>query len=577
MAPQDIDAVNTAVNAARTAGASPADMWKVVKSAGWSPDAYVKAVAAQKAIRNVAAPAPADAAAGAGATGDAAAAAAAPAPGVDPSGNSPTGALQAFGHGASMGASDNVGGLVDAIVNRAQDPGSAVDMPTIRARIADRKASRAGFESAHPIAGGALELAGGIMTGGGVNKALASGVERVAGSKAAALLTMKAGQYGRNILRGGAQGTAYGAAVGANDAAPGDTMDGAEMGGLVGAAGGMAFGALAPAGVAAAQKIGGGVQSLYNYASGMLNPAVAARNFASRAPVGINPLLDAMGRAGKTPADLRASLQDANAMGAQDSIATASQPGGSVQQLAKRSVIQPGPGKDIGRAAIADSTAAIRPQIESNIESATGLPVQDSSAEVAQRMAQRKGTSSANYGALPTDPINDPALIQRLDSNPAYRRAHEAYMTAHNSSAERGTEVTPMWSTVVDSQGKSSVELTRAPTQQDLDGISRVVKGQADNAKASARSGTDTSGTSGVETANLGKANSSLLDLVHGTENSASVAPELSAAKTSHRTSSEVIDAMMAGRDTHMAGSNARPYACAGPSTGAKAAAGDCA
>lgn len=552
--PENINAVRARL-AAMDASGEPGDaMWKAVTDSGYTKESYAAALSAARQASPEPATKPAT-----GGTGMSALR------GL----NNAAGTITSGILGPDL-ASKAAGGL-DALWNKIQGrpgnygPEQAAEMRQIQAT-----------QAAHPYLAGAGNVAGMVA-------ATAAPISKLLGP------ALEAGQPIMNTLRGataaGAVGGAYGAANSGAGSVAGVAKDfnkGAAAGGAAGlvaaplmAGGNAALGA-------AADSLEGPLARLRQYATSKLGtgpaaagpmdgsvpplqaapgPPVAPVQGQPAAPVpapqpsqpqrppaspgAVSAVLSQLENDGTSVGALRSRLQQSAGVGKPLSIAEAANPGGNVQGRARAMFTATGPSRAIAKGASDQSVAGAPQRVRSDINTMAGEPGADTQALQASVEGQRAAAAGPAYErAMAQGDLHDPALASMLEDNPSYADAHGRAIAQNNQTASRGSAISPLFG----EDGK----LVRAPNVQDVDmikkGIDSRIYGASgpvmDTAKADAK----------MSLSNLSNARTNLMNVVDP------LAPDYASARGQFGDSTEVANALEAGRDLIMSGRSASPF-----------------
>lgn len=308
------------------------------------------------------------------------------------SGNERYGPVAAVANGISFGTLPNAQAAVDAAANSAMNVVGAGDGSPFSERydktlVAQQDARRA-YRDAHPLANAALEVVGGLASGGALAKGGATLVGRMPNEGLSNIIP--------RMFAGSVEGGAYGAAsgFGGGEGSFENRAKGAGENLLLGAAVGTAAPPIVDAVKAGGRVAGNVVRGFYN-----ANPQGHADEL----------LVRALMRDKRTPEALAAEVRAATGQGQKEFVA-ADAGGKSAQRTLKLAARTPGEFSDTAAEFTANRQAGQSNRLGSYVDDLTGQKADDAFKTEQDILAQRKAAAEPAYDAAykapaPVDPF----------------------------------------------------------------------------------------------------------------------------------------------------------------------------
>jgi hypothetical protein len=338
-----------------------------------------------------------------------------------------TGASQ-VSQGITLGFSDEANAVVDALPSFGASllrklKGDSTARPladgvaAYRDRVAEERARQSLYTEANPGTSVALQMAGGLVTGGaGAVRAAGAGAAR-AGAANAASFGNAAPSLIRRLLQGGAAGAGFGALGGAGASEAG-TLGGVAGDAAAGAAVGGVLGGAAPVAIKSVGMVPRAARA-----------AVGAMRTPTSAPAAVGEsaalrLAKALAADGATPASLRTAAQRAA-----PSEMVADLAGDQTRRLVRGSEAVPSAGASVLRNALDERQAGQADRVQSAITRAFGADDAPDLTEAARRLTDsRKTVSASAYRDAYTLPTGEPrtvsaSLLAPYMDDPIFRTA----------------------------------------------------------------------------------------------------------------------------------------------------------
>ncbi len=304
----------------------------------------------------------------------------------------PVEAGRALTQGVTFGFGDEVGSGIAAGGVVATTDKSLSDLPQVYGEIMeDMKGRREAYSAENPVESLGLEMAGAVGTG-------VAGANKLMGTKAVQTLAANTPRWATASAMGGAEGALYGA----GSADPGSRMQGAAIGGAVGAI-------AAPVAGLLLDKVAGGIQGVMRWAKNSLTKT--PKNEA------IQSIRTALQAEGLDPDD---AIDIYRRLGPE---ATLADVGENFRALARASVDVPGPAKAQARNVMNARQMGQQGRLMSAAEEATGAKAAELTKTVKAIAERRAAEATPAYEAAWAEDFVPSGDLAEILNRPAMKKA----------------------------------------------------------------------------------------------------------------------------------------------------------